>query len=133
MKAVGASAARAHLAIQVGPALLLHGHVGPDLGEVGQVHLGHGQAHTLPALGHHGAPGVHDHGMPEAGPLDVMAADLGGGDDVGLCLYGPGPEEDLPVGQARGHGEGRGEGEELGPGPRQGLAVLGEAEVVTDS
>lgn len=46
--------------------------------------------------------------------MDVVGADLGGGDDVALRLDGPRAQQDLPVGAAGGDREGRGVQEDLG-------------------
>ena len=117
-------------AVQVRSAMGLHRHVGAHPGQVGEVDNG-GHAHPLPALRRDHAPRVHDHAVAVAASLVVVSAGLRRGHHVALGLYGPGPQQRLPVRHARVHGEGGGEGEDLRPGRRQRLALLREPEVVT--
>jgi hypothetical protein len=101
-----------HLPVQLRPAVRLHLHPAPHLGQPVQVYARQGQPHlTRPHLRHHLAPRVHHHRVAVAAPPRVVVADLRRGDHIALSLDGPGPEQGLPVRLAGRHGEGGGEGE----------------------
>ena len=59
-------------------------------------------------------------------------ADLVRGEDEGLVLDRPRPQQHLPVVAAGGDGEGRGHGDQTGAAQGEDPVELGEAQVVTD-
>ena len=59
--------------------------------------------------------------------------DLVGGEDEGLVLDRPRPQQHLPVIAAGGRGEGGGNGEDAGAAQGEDAEELREAQVVTDA
>ena len=83
--------------------------------------------------GEHHAPGVDDRRAPEGAEVRRRLADLVGGEDEGLVLDRPRPQQHLPVVAAGGQGEGRGDGDQAGAAHGEDPVELGEAEVVADA
>ena len=116
--------------------------LGPAVGErgqrladpllLGEVEVGGDEALLVGGGGEHRAPGVDDHRVPVGAVVRRRLADLVGGDDEGLVLDRPRPQQDLPVVAAGGEGEGRGHGEQAGAAQGEDPVELREAQVVAD-
>src|SRR5215204_3099796 len=91
----------------------------PKAIEVVEVEGGERIPVAVRTLGQHRAPRVDDDG-PSIGPASVgLLSPLGRGDDIGLVLHGPRPQEELPVVLTRLEREGGRDSEDPGAAQRQ--------------
>src|ERR687894_687218 len=129
----GSASRRALLpVVSLGTAVLQGWELLPKAVEVVEVQGGERVSVAVGALGEHRTPRVDDDG-PSVGPSSVgFPPPLGRSYDIGLVLYGPRPQQKLPVVLARLEREGGRDSESLGAAQREQSVELGEAYVVAD-